>query len=61
VRTAIVETTSLGAAFLAGQGVGYWKDMAEVAACWTVGKEFHPRRTVKEVDVLRGRWKQALG
>jgi glycerol kinase len=57
----MIETTSLLAAFLAGLGVGYWKDMAEVAACWTVGKEFHPRRTAKEVDVLRGRWKQALG
>jgi glycerol kinase len=28
----MTETTSLGAAFLAGLGVGYWKDMAEVAA-----------------------------
>jgi len=61
VRPAITETTSLGAAFLAGLAVGFWKDMEEIQAFWKVDKEFHPSRSRNEVEVLRNRWHQALG
>jgi len=60
VRPAVTETTSLGAAFLAGLAVGFWKNMDEIEAHWKVGKEFHPRMPRNEVDKLRGRWHQAL-
>jgi glycerol kinase len=61
VRPAITETTSLGAAFLAGLAVGFWKDREEIQAFWKVGQEFYPARSRREVDDLRSRWYQALG
>ena len=61
VRSARAESTSLGAAFLAGLAVGFWKNLEEVQTRWKVGKEFHPGRAKKDVEYLRGRWQQALG
>ncbi len=60
VRPAITETTSLGAAYLAGLAVGFWKDMEEIQTQWKVGREFHPERATAEVKRLRSRWQQAL-
>jgi glycerol kinase len=61
VRPAITETTSLGAAFLAGLAVGFWKNLEEIETRWKAGKEFHPGRAKNEVENLRSRWHQALG
>jgi len=60
VRPAITETTSLGAAFLAGLAVGFWKDLDEIETYWKADKEFVPARLASEVEYLRARWKQAL-
>ena len=60
VRPATTETTSLGAAFLAGLAVGFWKNLEEIQTQWKVDKEFYPRRAKNEVAYLRGRWHQAL-
>ena len=59
VRPAITETTSLGAAFLAGLAVGFWKNLEEIQTQWKVDKEFHPQRGKSEVENLRRRWHQA--
>jgi glycerol kinase len=61
VRPASTETTSLGAAFLAGLAVGFWKNLEEIQTQWKVDKEFHPGRAKNEVAHLRSRWHQALG
>jgi glycerol kinase len=61
VRSARAESTSLGAVFLAGLAVGFWKDMEEIQNRWKIGKEFHPSRATNEMDNLRRRWHQALG
>jgi glycerol kinase len=61
VRPANSETTSLGAAFLAGLAVGFWKSFDEIESHWKVGKEFHPGTAKNEVKNLRSRWHQALG
>jgi glycerol kinase len=61
VRSARAESTSLGAAFLAGLAVGFWKDMEEIQDRWKIGKEFHPSRAKEEMENLRSRWHQALG
>ena len=61
IRPAITETTSLGAAFLAGLAVGFWKNLEEIQTLWRVDKEFHPGRARNEVAYLRSRWYQALG
>jgi glycerol kinase len=60
VRPAITETTSLGAAYLAGLAVGFWRDMDQIERQWKVDKEFHPQRAMGDVETLRGRWHQAL-
>jgi glycerol kinase len=41
-RPQVTETTALGAAFLAGLAVGFWKDKAEIAAIWQVDRAFQP-------------------
>ncbi|HUA61111.1 MAG TPA: FGGY-family carbohydrate kinase, partial [Verrucomicrobiae bacterium] len=61
VRPAIIETTSLGAAFLAGLAVGFWKNTAEIEGQWKMEKEFQPRMGRRQVDNLCARWRQALG
>ena len=61
VRSAGAESTSLGAAFLAGLAAGYWKNLEEIEALWKAGREFQPRRARKEMESLRTRWHQALG
>ncbi len=60
VRPAITETTSLGAAFLAGLAVGFWKGQDEIETYWKADKEFVPARPRSEVEYFRARWKQAL-
>ncbi len=42
VRPKVIETTSLGAAYLAGLAVGYWKDSKEIKKCWEKDKAFRP-------------------
>ncbi len=48
VRPKITETTALGAAYLAGLAVGYWKDKEEIAQKWKVDKEFSPNMDEKQ-------------
>jgi len=60
VRPQIAETTALGAAYLAGLAVSYWKDKTEIAAKWKVDKEFSPNmeESLRE-DLYKG-WKKAV-
>ncbi|MHB1034815.1 MAG: glycerol kinase GlpK [Pirellulales bacterium] len=60
VRPKIVETTALGAAYLAGLGVGFWKNQAEVQQAWQVDRVFEPKMSADEVARRRGRWAEAL-
>jgi len=60
VRPAVTETTALGAAYLAGLAVGFWKDEAEIAAQWRVQKRFEPAMSHAESQRLRGRWGLAM-
>lgn len=60
VRPANTETTSLGAAFLAGLAVGFWKSVDEIESFWKVDKQFYPQRAPAEVSSLRTRWHAAL-
>ena len=41
-RPRCVETTAMGAAYLAGLAVGYWKDKNDVINNWNIDREFHP-------------------
>ncbi|HEX3718976.1 MAG TPA: glycerol kinase GlpK [Verrucomicrobiae bacterium] len=60
VRPAVTETTALGAAYLAGLAVGYWKGIASIAKQWQVEKIFKPKMSRSQVDEMRSRWNAAL-
>ncbi len=60
VRPLVVETTALGAAFLAGLAVGYWKDLADVESIWQSDRVFHPQMDRVHVDRIRTQWKEAV-
>ncbi len=60
VRPLISETTALGAAFLAGLAVGYWRDLEEIAAHWQQERVFTPAMPRERADELCRRWRRAL-
>ena len=60
VRPKIIETTALGAAFLAGLAVGFWKNHSEIESIWQADRVFEPAMKASEVIFRRQRWKQAL-
>ena len=60
VRPKIIETTALGAAYLAGVAVGYWSDVSEIAKAWQTDRVFEPAMSSEEVSRRRGRWAEAL-
>jgi glycerol kinase len=59
-RPAVPETTALGAAYLAGLAVGYWKDTADVTRNWALDREFAPAMPAARRDALHGQWKRAV-
>jgi glycerol kinase len=60
VRPKILETTALGAAYLAGLTVGLWKSREEIAAQWQVGRRFEPRMDKDEAAERLARWREAV-
>jgi len=60
VRPTVAETTALGAAYLAGLGVGFWKDRDDIAAHWQVDRRFVPAMRPAARAQLTGRWHRAL-
>ena len=59
-RPKCVETTALGAAYLAGLAVGFWSGMDEIEAIREVSKVFEPQMPKEERDVLYAGWKRAV-
>jgi glycerol kinase len=60
VRPKVTETTALGAAYLAGLAVGYWKSRGDVQAKWAVQKRFEPKMDRAQAQHRRTRWTEAL-
>src|SRR5437867_4115660 len=60
VRPKVTETTALGAAYLAGLAVGYWKDQKQIAAQWQVDRRFTPAMKSGERKKLERGWQKAL-
>ena len=56
----MIETTALGAAYLAGLAVGFWEDEAAISAIWKVDQTFQPMRD--EASTLKGieGWQKAI-
>ena len=61
VRPEITETTALGAAYLAGLAVGFWKDQSEIATRWQENQRFKPAMKASERARLCAGWAKALG
>ncbi|UJH90608.1 glycerol kinase GlpK [Antarcticibacterium sp. 1MA-6-2] len=53
------EITALGAAYLAGLGIGFWKDIPEVREKWKIRKSFSPEADCSREEMLKG-WKRAV-
>ena len=60
VRPKITETTALGAAYLAGLAVGYWKDAREIAAQWQAERRFEPNMERARAEALMAGWHKAI-
>lgn len=60
VRPRCIETTALGAAYLAGVAVGYWKDRDEIAGNWQIDQRFKPQMDDKRREELKKGWKRAV-
>ena len=60
LRPQCVETTAMGAAYLAGYAVGYWKTMADIRQNWAVNQRFEPKITQEEREKRVKGWKKAV-
>jgi glycerol kinase len=61
VRPRCIETTALGAAYLAGLATGFWSSREEIARHWTTDRTFTPQRPSEEIARLRADWDLAVG
>ena len=61
LRPQCVETTALGAAYLAGIAVGYWEDVEDVRANWALSRTFHADMSDEKRQYLLKGWKKAVG
>lgn len=59
-KPVITEMAGLGAAYLAGLGVGFWKSKEEIAKQWKVAKVFEPKMGVDQRETLYDGWKRAV-
>lgn len=60
VRPRVTETTALGAAYLAGLAVGFWRDEAELSALWQAERCFEPAMPSNQRAALFGDWHRAI-
>ncbi len=59
-RPVIVETTALGAAYLAGLAVGFWENRDHIATNWKIDRTFQPQMSVPEREKLCAGWAKAV-
>lgn len=59
-RPVVAETTALGAAYLAGLAVGYWREPADILGHWALDCEYLPAMQPSERDVRVARWQDAV-
>ncbi len=60
IRPQTTETTALGAAYLAGLAVGYWKDIDELQQYWQKDRDFTPTMKEEQKIDLQKKWKRAI-
>ena len=60
IRSRVIESTSLGAAYLAGLAVGYWEDLKDIKKCWEKDREFTPGLPKESAERLYKGWCNAV-
>lgn len=60
IRGKTTETTSLGAAYLAGLAVGFWKSKEDLRLQWQENKRFEPQMSAEKTSKLKTKWKEAV-
>ena len=60
VRPRVLETTALGAAYLAGLATGVWTSREQIAKQWRVARRFKPKMKREEAERRMGEWRRAL-
>ena len=60
LRPKVTETTALGAAYLAGLAVGFWKDIDEIKAQWQIDRTFDPTGETDRVERCLAGWRDAI-
>jgi glycerol kinase len=60
-RPEVTETTALGAAYLAGLAVGFWKSKGEISQYWSINKKFKPEMDEEQRTKLYNGWQKAVG
>jgi glycerol kinase len=60
LRPKVLETTALGAAYLAGLAAGVWKSTAAIGRQWAVGRRFEPQMRRAEAETRMQGWRRAL-
>jgi len=60
VRPKGIEITSLGAAYLAGLAIGYWKNSDEIKRCWKAGRVFKPKMSLRDSEKFYAGWLEAV-
>ena len=59
-RPVVAETTALGAAYLAGLAVGFWRDAAELEGHWRLDRRFEPAMAADVRERLHAGWRRAV-
>jgi len=60
IRPKVLETTALGAAYLAGLAVGYWENLDQIKKQWSVDRKFEPEMAEKKAEGYTSQWKKAV-
>ncbi|MFH1092719.1 MAG: glycerol kinase GlpK [Candidatus Omnitrophota bacterium] len=60
IRPKTIEITSLGAAYLAGLAVGFWKNTIQIKKCWAKDKVFRPKISKAKSEALYKKWQEAV-
>lgn len=59
-RPKVIETTALGASYLAGLAVDFWKDTEEISTKWNVDRVFNPKMNEEDREKIYRGWKKAV-
>ena len=60
LRPTVLETTALGAAYMAGLATGYWSSVDDIRAHWRLDRRFEPQMSPAQAAALRQRWSAAV-